>query len=127
MENKCIKNIEVGKFYLIHDGSKTGHPGFVIWKNDIYNLYLFIKVGTTKNNNNEMLKESISNDKVTHYIYKRPFLGKRKDFGSKVFKDMFVSGELKSLADIISKTNPVESKSINRKDRYHFKKLFLHK
>ena len=127
MENKCIKNIEVGKFYLIHDGSKTGHPGFVIWKNDIYNLYLFIKVGTTKNNNNEILKESLSNDKATHYIYKRPFLGKRKDFGSKVFKDMLVSEELKSLADIISKTNPVESQSINRKDRYHFKKLFFHK
>ena len=28
------KNIEVGKFYLIFDGSRTGHPGFVIWKDD---------------------------------------------------------------------------------------------
>lgn len=24
------KKIEVGKFYFIHDGSETGHPGFVI-------------------------------------------------------------------------------------------------
>ena len=33
MENKVLsKIIEIGKFYLIHDGSKTGHPGLVIWK-----------------------------------------------------------------------------------------------
>lgn len=26
------KNIEIGKFYFIHVGSKTGHLGFVVWK-----------------------------------------------------------------------------------------------
>ena len=29
MDNTSTKNIEIGKFYLIHDGSKTGHPGYV--------------------------------------------------------------------------------------------------
>ena len=33
-KNQTIKNIEVGKFYLIHDGSRTGHPGLVVWKDD---------------------------------------------------------------------------------------------
>ena len=36
---KSIKQIDVGKFYLIHDGSRTGHPGFVVWKDDEANRY----------------------------------------------------------------------------------------
>ena len=32
-ENR-IKVIEVGIFYFIHDGSKTGHPGLIVWKDD---------------------------------------------------------------------------------------------
>lgn len=36
------KIIEVGKFYLIHDGSKTGHPGFVVQKDDETNRYLVV-------------------------------------------------------------------------------------
>lgn len=52
-DNKTtIKNIEIGKFYLIHDGSKTGHPGFVVWKDDSANLYLLIKFGSAQNKDN---------------------------------------------------------------------------
>lgn len=46
-ENK-IKLIEVGKFYFVHDGSKTGHPGFVIWKDDDANRYLVIRTDSDK-------------------------------------------------------------------------------
>ena len=46
-ENK-IKQIEVGKFYFIHDGSKTGHPGFVVWKDDEANRYLVIRTDSDK-------------------------------------------------------------------------------
>ena len=46
-ENKT-KAIEVGKFYFVHDGSKTGHPGFVIWKDDEANRYLVIRTESDK-------------------------------------------------------------------------------
>ena len=29
-DKKKTKTIEIGKFYLIHDGSKTGHPIFCL-------------------------------------------------------------------------------------------------
>ena len=49
MKNKVLtKTIEVGKFYLIHDGSKTGHPGLVVWKDDIANRYLVIRTESDK-------------------------------------------------------------------------------
>ena len=35
------RTIEVGKFYLMFDGSRTGHPGYVLWKDDSKNRYLF--------------------------------------------------------------------------------------
>ena len=128
MNNKVIsKIIEVGKFYLIHDGSKTGHPGLVIWKNDEYNLYLAIKIGTSSNKDNLMLKELVSKENICHYVYKRPFLGKRKDFGSKSFVDLTITDELSFYVESYFDIRPVESKSINRKDRYHFKRLIMQK
>ena len=39
VENSSIKNIEVGKFYLIHDGSDTGQPGLIVQKDDANNRY----------------------------------------------------------------------------------------
>ena len=45
---KPIKNIEVGKFYFIHDGSKTGHPGYVVWKDDEKNRYLVVRFDSDK-------------------------------------------------------------------------------
>ena len=44
------KVIEVGKFYLIHDESMTGHPGFVFKKNDTENRYLVILTESDKIN-----------------------------------------------------------------------------
>ena len=43
-----IKLIEVGKFYFVHDGSKTGHPGFVVWKDDLANRYLVVRTDSDK-------------------------------------------------------------------------------
>lgn len=98
MEKTSIKNIEVGKFYLIHDGSKTGHPGFVIWKDDDKNRYLVVITESDKEGN--MSKREADKRHLTDldyptdkrvkksYIKKRPMLCKRKDIGSKELKDM---------------------------------------
>ena len=42
------RTIEVGNFYLIYDGSPTGHPGFVISKDDDKNLYLVLRLDSDK-------------------------------------------------------------------------------
>ena len=121
--NRPKKVIEVGKFYLIHDGSKTGHPGLIVWKNDEFNLYLALKFGTTSNKNNLPLKRSIGGGAIESFIYKKLFLGKRKDFG-KLFTDNLVFEGDDQLIQRIYSNCPTESKSIKRKDRYHFKRLF---
>lgn len=51
MENTPTKNIEIGKFYLIHDGSKTGHHGFIVWKDDENNRCLVVITESDKEGN----------------------------------------------------------------------------
>ena len=119
---KKIKNIEIGKYYLIHDGSKSGHPGLIIWKDDQANLYLAIKIGSTSNKNNTLLNSNLTNDIINHYYYNKPFLGKHKDFGSKPFLDWTLTQELEKLSQKLINKAPIESKSIRRKDRYRFKR-----
>lgn len=92
-DNKTIKNIEVGKFYLIHDGSKTGHPGLVVWKDDESNKYLVVLTESDKEGNiskRESDKRHLSDlshpteEKVVRsYVKNRPMLCKRRDIGSK--------------------------------------------
>jgi hypothetical protein len=89
---KTNKNIEVGKFYFIHDGSKTGHPGLVFWKDDAANRYLIIRfdsdkygVETTKEQRRikhiTKLKHPIDDKVMNSYARNRPMLCKRKDIG----------------------------------------------
>ena len=60
-------------------------PGLVVWKDDIANLYLLIKIGSSSNKNNKPLSNVLSSQSTPHFIYSRPFLAKRKDLGSKPF------------------------------------------
>ena len=46
-KKKKVKPIIKGYFYHVHEGSETGHPGFVYWKSDRKNLYLLITTGTS--------------------------------------------------------------------------------
>ena len=87
-----VKKIEVGNFYFIHDGSRTGHPGLVVWKDDEKNRYLVIRfdsdkfdVESTKEQRKvkhiTKLKHSIDNKVMNSYVRNRPTLCKRKDIG----------------------------------------------
>ena len=117
---KSIKNIEVGKFYLIHDGSRTGHPGLVVWKNDEVNLYLVIRFGTSKNNKNTPINCALSKNVKTHYVYINPLLAKRKDIGFEWVFDYKINAiDNQKINEIIYRF-PKYSKSINRKDRRYF-------
>ena len=86
------KNIEVGKFYFIHDGSKTGHPELVIWKDDENNRYLVVRFDSDKYNVDftkeqrgvkhiTKLKHPIDEKVMNSYARNRPTLCKRKDIG----------------------------------------------
>ena len=115
---QTIKVIEVGKFYLLFEGSQTGHPGFIIWKNDEHNLYLAIKFGTTVNKNNTKLNVALREGDKENLVYNKLFLGKRKNIGKNELTEMSITGEM--LSDILNKVdilNPSYSPDIRRHDR----------
>ena len=102
-EKEIIKILKTGCFYFVHDGSKTGHPGMVYWKNDQRNLYLAITTGSSEQNNPhfEKLVEPTASDVTVSFVNKRPFLGKRRDFGSKKLEKMsFFIGDFEILVKV---------------------------
>ena len=118
-----IKKIEVGNFYLIHDGSLTGHPGYIIWKDDTQNLYLAIKFGSTPSKENKQFFYPLSPEINKSYYYKRLFLGKRKNFGGNTLSRLNIKKE--DVTILIQKFDlfaPIYSKNINSKDRHHYKR-----
>ena len=116
-----IKNIEVGKFYHLHDGSQSGHPGLIVWKSDEFNLYLAIKFGTSKNKNNIALNKSVGGGAKKSFIYKRPILLKRKNIGTPF--DNLIYEDIEGNISKFLENNIIESKDINRKDRRNYKRL----
>lgn len=116
-----IKKIEVGKFYFIHDGSKTGHPGLVIWKDDEKNRYLVIRFDSDKFSDipkkDRGVKHITKLSKPTNplvmnsYVHNRPMICKRKDIGI-LLGDLSVSKEDMKLINDISKKTPERSPSL---------------
>ena len=120
---KQTKVIEVGKFYQIFDGSKSGHPGYIIWKNDDHNLYLAIKFGTTKNKNNTPIHYSIKSGDKENLVYNKMFLGKRKNIGKNELTEMKISDDqIKDILLNVDFFSPSCSPDISSKDRYQYKR-----
>ena len=117
------KVIEVGTFHQIFDGSKSGHPGYIIWKNDEHNLYLAIKFGTSSNKNNIKMNYSIKKGYKENLVYAKPFLGKRKNFGKNELTEMSITKEkLDNILANLDYLSPSCSPDINSKDRYQYKR-----
>lgn len=121
-----IRVIDVGKVYLIHDGSKTGHPGYVVWKNDERNRYLVIRFDSDKYNDTKTklergvrhitkLNKPTNSNVKNSYVHNRPMICKRKDIGIEL-KDFSISPEDLPLIISISEKNPETSPSL-RKNR----------
>jgi hypothetical protein len=122
--NQPIKKLEIGKFYLIHDGSQIGHPGLIVWKSDDANLYLAIKFGTTKTKNNIRFKYPIEKNIKVSFVFKRFFLGKRKDFGSKELTRLVVlQDDLNVLMNNMDKNNPLVSTNIKGRHLHTYRFL----
>lgn len=123
IREESTKVIEVGTFHQIFDGSKSGHPGYIIWKNDEHNLYLAIKFGTSSNKNNIQLNYAIRRGDKNNLVYTKPFLGKRKNYGKDVLNDMYITKEkLDYILIHLDYLNPSYSSDINSKDRYQYKR-----
>ena len=123
-ESKIIKNIEIGKFYLIHDGSNTGHPGLVVQKDDINNRYLVIVTESDKEGNmskreadkRHLTDLSCPTDStvVKSYVKNRPMLCKRRDIGSKELIGMKIDEADMGIIDVIKKRCPKLSPSFKK-------------
>lgn len=117
------KDIKVGKFYLIHDGTKTGHPGYVVWKNDEKNRYLVIRFDSDKKGEIPKkdrgvrhiteLKYTVGKSVVRSYVKNRPLLCKRRDIG-KEFEDLAIHHSDKELIKRVACAKKQFSKSIKK-------------
>ena len=123
VEKQDIKNIEVGKFYFIHDGSKTGHPGYIISKNDEKNRYLIVRFDSDKYGDIPKKERGIKHiTQLIHptsitimnsYVHNRPMICKRKDIGI-LLANLTLHGEDKELIYSISKKKPELSPSLKK-------------
>ena len=122
-----IKTIEVGKFYFIHDGSKTGHPGLVVWKDDDKNRYLIIRIDSDEKGEIPKDARGVRHiTKLTHktddkieasYVHNRPMLCKRKDIGTPASPNISFHPDDQPLIDEIAKNRPEFSPSLRPKKR----------
>lgn len=121
VENSCIKNIEIGKFYFVHDDSACGHPGYVIWKDDLANRYLVIRTDSDKKGEVPKIEKGVRHiTKLSHiiggeivcsYVKNRPMLCKRKDLGI-LLPDLSVHPDDIKIIKEISKREPQLSRSL---------------
>lgn len=119
-----VKKIEVGKFYFIHDGSKTGHPGLVVWKDDEKNRYLVIRTDSDKfgdvpkkdrgEKHITLLKHPTEEKVMNSYVHNRPMMCKRKDIGSKELVGMCFHEEDMELIKKISSRNSEYTPTFNK-------------
>lgn len=125
-QNKQTNNtrtIEVGKFYYLHDGSKTGHPCYVIWKNDERNRYLVVRFDSDKHGETPKtlkgvrhitkLSKPTSTKVTTSYIRNRPMLCKRKDIGGEM-NDLHLSDYDKNIVHRIGRNKFERSPSLKK-------------
>ena len=119
------KNIEVGKFYFIHDGSKTGHPGLVVWKDDDANRYMVVRFDSDKEGDVPKkdrgvrhitcLSHPTDNNVIRSYVRNRPMICKRRDFGSITFPDMKIHPNDSHIIEYVSNQKPDFSPSFKKK------------
>ena len=110
------KHIEKGRFYHVHEGSKTGHPGFVFWKNDKKNIYFLLTTDLSNGPHRTKLSKKIDpKGSVVGYINNRPLIAKRKDIGGQRCDFRFDKTD-RALLQIISLRKWRFTKNVTRKD-----------
>ena len=116
------KKVKKGKFYHFHEGSPSGHPGMVYWKNDNKNLYLAVTTDSSPGEHRTKLAYPTSSNVSKSYVYNRPLLAKRKNIGGER-NGMRFDKKDKQQIKVISKRYFRETPDINRRDRRYIRKL----
>lgn len=111
------KHLEKGRFYTVHDGSTSGHPGRIAWKNDDKNLYLAVVTGTTYDKHKIRLKHPTDKSTSVSYVDSRPFMGRRRDFGNKELVGMKFHKDDKPLIKVIERRKPIYSQTLKRRKK----------
>ena len=120
---KLTKVIEVGKFYFVHDGSKTGHPGLIISIDETANRYLLIrfdsdKLGAVPKKSRGIkhitkLKHPTESTIMNSYVHNRPMLCKRRDIGIELTRLSINEEDMQVILEV-SKQKPELSPSIKK-------------
>ena len=125
METSVKKNrkIEIGKIYFIHDGTRTGHPGIVVWKDELKNRYLVVKCDSDKFGETlkiakgvrhiTKLKHRVGKNVEASYVRNRPLLCKRKDIG-KELPDLSIHKDDMKTINMIALRNPELGPSLKK-------------
>ncbi len=116
---------EKNKFYFIHDGSKTGHPGLVVAKDDEANRYIIVRFDSNKPGEITKINKGVrhitklshtTDDRIVNsYVKNRPMLCKRKDIKSIDLSFMKVHPDDQKIIDEISKKDTELSPSLKKK------------
>lgn len=97
-----MKKIKKGKFYSV-----LKHPGFIVSADDRNNRYLAVMTGTSDNTRHKVqLKHPIEPGIKRSYVQNRPYLGKRKHFGSHELVGLRFHPDDMPLVEEISKKPP---------------------
>ena len=113
-KNHTIR-LEKGKFYNVHDGSRSGHPGRIEYADEKKDIYVSTTTGSMTEEEyrkNPYRKNHIelthTTDKTVYksFINEKPFKGNRDDYGDKHYPDMkYHQDDLKTV-EKVKKKNP---------------------
>ena len=106
--------LKVGKFYNVHDGSRSGHPGRIEIANPKADTYISVttrslteeeyKKGKFRKDYKE-LKTATSKDVYKSLIHRRPFKGSKLDYG-KEYPNLRIDGDDESTVKAVMRGNP---------------------
>ena len=99
------KHLEKGRFYSINK-----HPGLIVYKNDKKNIYIAVVTGTSQGRHKTMLSHPTESNVRQSFVNNRPFLGKRKHFGSHELVGMKIDSADRKTIEVIKRRKPVKIK-----------------
>lgn len=100
--SKGKTKILLNNFYHIYGGGR--HTSFIYKKDENKKTYISLKFGTTKRKDTIEIKPI--DGKNTKYVHKRPFEGKRSDYGNRPLVGMKINQQDHLLIENIKKRKP---------------------
>ncbi len=113
--SKSKSKIQLNNFYHLYGGGR--HTSFVYKKNSEKKTYTSLKFGTTKTKDSILIKPI--DGKKTKYVHKRPYEGKRSDYGSRPLDGMSLNQDDSKTFEEIKQRRP----KLTRRAKNNYKKM----